>query len=134
MTANTCSTLAQIVPVLMLAVLLEGRTIGVKYRSHPAYLPIMAAALVMGFFSLIVLVIGVNGGGLGFGFAFVGWAFPATLLAAAVGHFMLIGLTVESEGKSHRADLQARDILRATWCGRMKLRFTQEGRRLRSLP
>jgi len=147
MTPDTCSALSQIVPVLMLAVLLEGGTIDVKFRSHPTYLTLMALTIVMGFFSLVVLVIGVNQSGLGEGWFLVGWGFPAALLLAAMAHFILIGLTIEGRAKVRAKDLarveaaakklaidlQTRDSLEQNWWGRRYLQFSDEGQRLKSL-
>lgn len=125
----------------MLAVSLESRSVDVKYRSKIWYLTLHAAAINFGFAGLVILVIGVNNHGLDPIFAIVGWSFPAAVAAAAAVDLFLIGLSIENESKKRAAqekkraaDIAIRTDLEQTWRGRVRLHFTQEGRRLRKLP
>ncbi|UXN25816.1 hypothetical protein N8D74_02715 [Curtobacterium flaccumfaciens] len=148
MTPNTCSTLAQIVPVLMLAVLLESRSINSQWRRYPRYLTLMAIAIVIGFVALIYLVVGVNNGGLGLDSQWIAWGASAIVALAAGTQFVLIGMSIEQENKAAAAveaqaaldeetlaaEIAIRERLKLNWLGRRYLRLTQDGRHLRKLP
>lgn len=124
----------------MLAISLESRSIDTKYQSTWWYLALHAAGTVFGFGALVILLIGLNNGGLDPIFALLGWGLPGLVALAAAIDLLLMGQTVENEAKkraakeaAHQADLDQRSQLEQSLRGRLRLRFTHEGRRLRSL-
>lgn len=101
MTTDTCSTLITLIPVFLLAVVLEAGRVSIKMRLKPWYTTLIATSIVTGFFSMVLAAVGlIQGGYTAWNpTAVLIWAFSATNAACTLLFVLLLGISLEDEAK-----------------------------------
>jgi Zn-dependent protease with chaperone function len=125
MNQATCSTIATLVPVLLLAIALEGRGVNVKLRLKPWYPWVVGAALVMGFAATGLGLYGTSAKGFEDGdLAIIAtWIFTAVAGACTLFFLILVAVSIEVEADAVKARKAQVEKMRATALGRLRLRL-----------
>lgn len=91
MNSETCQTIASILPIAMLTLALERRSIHVKMRKLRWFRTLMTLALVANLSGLLVAVVGVATNGLGVAAAVILWMlFAASIVTLGLGLVMIM--------------------------------------------
>lgn len=123
MDQTTCATIATLVPVLLLAIALEGRSVHVKLRLQPWYPWLVGAALVAGFAAMGIALYGtsVDGFDEGDGAIVVAWVFTCVTAACTFFFLIMLAVSVEVEADAAKEREAAVSKMKETAWGRFRL-------------
>ncbi|TCK63612.1 hypothetical protein [Curtobacterium sp. PhB136] len=125
MDQTTCATIATLVPVLLLAIALEGRSVHVKLRLQPWYPWLVGAALVTGFAAMGLALYGTSAKGFedGDGAIIVTWVFTCITAACTFFFLIMLAVSVEVEADAAKAHEAAVAKMNKSAWGRFRLRL-----------
>lgn len=125
MDQTTCATIATLVPVLLLAIALEGRGVHVKLRLQPWYPWVVGAALVAGFAAMGLALYGTSAHGFdaGDGAVVVTWVFTIVTGLCTFFFLILIAVSIEVEADAVKERDAAVAKMKESALGRFRLRL-----------
>lgn len=125
MNQTTCATIATLIPVLLLAVALEGRGVHVKLRLQKWYTPLVAASLVLGFCGIGFALWGLAPGRWGDFSAgpFFTWIFVILTGLCSFFFLLCVAVSIESEAEAEKQKQALIKKMQKTVIGRLRLRL-----------